>query len=70
MAVVKAEMAGKVLEVCVTEGQVVAEEQDLIIVESMKMQIPVGAPQSGTVRKVFVAAEQFLNEGDAIVELS
>jgi|APCry1669193181_1035450.scaffolds.fasta_scaffold53820_2 acetyl-CoA carboxylase biotin carboxyl carrier protein len=70
MAVVKAEMAGKVLEVCVTEGQIVAEEQDLIIVDSMKMQIPVGAPQGGTVRKVFVAAEQFLNEGDAIVELS
>ena len=70
MAVVKAEMAGKVLEVCVTEGQVVAEEQDLIIVDSMKMQIPVGAPQEGTVLKVFVVAEQFLNEGDSIVELS
>ena len=70
MAVVKAEMAGKVLEVCVAEGQSVAEEQDLIIVESMKMQIPVGAPRQGTVLKVFVVAEQFLNEGDAIVELS
>ena len=70
MAVVKAEMAGKVLEVCVAEGQSVAEEQDLIIVESMKMQIPVGAPRQGTVLKVFVVAEQVLNEGDAIVELS
>jgi acetyl-CoA carboxylase biotin carboxyl carrier protein len=70
MAVVRAEMAGKVLEVCVAEGDAVSEDQDLVIIESMKMQIPVGSPQEGTVKKVFVAPDQFLNEGDAIVELS
>jgi acetyl-CoA carboxylase biotin carboxyl carrier protein len=70
MAVVKAEMAGKVLEVCVAEGQAVDEDQDLIIFESMKMQIPVGSPQEGTVTKVFVTPDQFLNEGDPIVELA
>jgi biotin carboxyl carrier protein len=35
----------------------------------MKMQIPVGSPEDGTVKKIFVTAEQFLNEGDPIVEL-
>jgi biotin carboxyl carrier protein len=35
-----------------------------------KMQIPVGSPEEGTVVKVFVVAEQFVNEGDAITELS
>jgi acetyl-CoA carboxylase biotin carboxyl carrier protein len=70
MAVIRAEMAGKVLEVCVTEGEGVSEDQDLVIIESMKMQIPVGSPEEGTVVKVFVVAEQFLNEGDPIVELS
>ena len=69
MAVIRAEMAGKVLEVCVAVGDAVSEDQDLIIVESMKMQIPVGAPGEGTVAKVFVTADQFLNEGDPIVEL-
>jgi multidrug efflux pump subunit AcrA (membrane-fusion protein) len=34
-----------------------------------KMQIPVGSPEKGTVKKVFVAHDQFLNEGDPIVEL-
>jgi acetyl-CoA carboxylase biotin carboxyl carrier protein len=48
----------------------VGEDQDLVIIESMKMQIPVGSPQEGTVIKVFVTPDQFLNEGDAIVELS
>ena len=70
MAVIRAEMAGKVLEVLVFEGDVVSEDQDLIIIESMKMQIPVGCPEEGTVVKVFVVPEQFENEGDAIVELS
>jgi acetyl-CoA carboxylase biotin carboxyl carrier protein len=70
MAVIRAEMAGKVLEVCVVEGVSVSEDQDLVIIESMKMQIPVGSPEEGTVVKVFVVAEQFLNEGDPIVELS
>ena len=70
MAVIRAEMAGKVLEVLVGEGDAVSEDQDLIIIESMKMQIPVGSPEEGTVVKVFVVPEQFVNEGDAIVELS
>ncbi len=70
MAVIRAEMAGKVLEVCVVEGVSVSEDQDLVIIESMKMQIPVGSPEEGTVAKIFVVAEQFLNEGDPIVELS
>lgn len=70
MAVIRAEMAGKVLEVLVFEGDVISEDQDLIIIESMKMQIPVGSPEEGTVVKVFVVAEQFVNEGDVIIELS
>jgi acetyl-CoA carboxylase biotin carboxyl carrier protein len=69
MAVIRAEMAGKVLEVCVAEGDAVSEDQDLVIIESMKMQIPVGSPEEGTVVKIHVAPDQFLNEGDPIVEL-
>ena len=70
MAQVRAEMAGKVVQVCVQEGDAVSEDQDLIIIESMKMQIPVGAPEEGTVARVHVAPDQFLNEGDPIVDLA
>ena len=69
MALIRAEMAGKVLEVLVSDGDAVGEDQDLILIESMKMQIPVGSPETGTVVKVFVVGGQFLNEGDPIVEL-
>ena len=37
--------------------------------DTQRMQIPVGSPQEGTVKQVFVAPDQFLNEGDPIVEL-
>jgi hypothetical protein len=37
--------------------------------DTQRMQIPVGSPQEGTVRQVFVTPDQFLNEGDPIVEL-
>ena len=36
--------------------------------DTEKMQIPEGSPEEGTVKKVFVAPDQFLNEGDPIVE--
>ncbi len=70
MGQVRAEMAGKVIQVCVAAGDAVAEDQDLIIIESMKMQIPVGSPEEGTVAKVHVAPDQFVNEGDPIVDLA
>ncbi|MBI4911947.1 MAG: acetyl-CoA carboxylase biotin carboxyl carrier protein subunit [Acidobacteria bacterium] len=70
MGQIRAEMAGKVIQVCVQEGDSVSEDQDLIILESMKMQIPVGSPEEGTVSKVHVAPDQFLNEGDPIVDLA
>ncbi len=40
------------------------------MLDAEKMRIPVGSPQEGTVQKVSVKADQFLNEGDPIVELS
>ncbi|HEX4845914.1 MAG TPA: biotin/lipoyl-containing protein [Geothrix sp.] len=38
--------------------------------DAEKMQIPVGSPEAGTVKKIFVVPDQFLNEGDPIVELA
>jgi hypothetical protein len=40
------------------------------VANTKQMQIPMGCPEEGTVVKVFVVAEPFLNEGDAILELS
>jgi len=64
-----ADMAGKITEICVTVGAQVLPEQELVIVESMKMQIPIVAPTGGTVKNILVTSGQFVNAGDILLEL-
>ncbi len=61
-AKVRADVSGSIWKVLVKAGDTVAEGDDLIIIESMKMEIPAAAPAAGTVRSVTVA------EGDRIEE--
>jgi acetyl-CoA carboxylase biotin carboxyl carrier protein len=66
---VNAHITGTVWKIEVKEGQKVDEGQVCVILESMKMEMPVEAPQAGTVEKVLVAEGQAVNEGDALVTL-
>jgi biotin carboxyl carrier protein len=59
---VKAELVGTVWKVLVKPGDTVAEDQELVILESMKMEIPVVAPRDGRVDEVKV------NEGEVVAE--
>ncbi|HEY9868917.1 MAG TPA: biotin/lipoyl-containing protein, partial [Candidatus Obscuribacterales bacterium] len=63
-------MAGIVVEVLVKPGDAVADSQDVVILESMKMQLPVQSNLTGTVSEVKVSAGDFVNEGDPLVVLS
>ena len=54
---------------CLVRGMTDVEAWRIPAGDAQKMQIPVGSPEGGTVKKVFVTPEQFLNEGDPIVEL-
>jgi len=67
---VEAEMVANVWKVLVTPGSAVAEGDTLVILESMKMEIPVVAPQGGTVTSVNVVEGGVVQEGDilAVVE--
>lgn len=69
MSEIVANMAGNVWKVLVQAGDQVEEGQDVIILESMKMEIPIEADFSGTVKEVKVNEGDFVNEGDIIVEV-
>ena len=69
MADVKAEIAANVWQVVVEVGATVAEGDELVILESMKMEIPVTAPVGGTVAEVRVKPEDQVQEGDVLVVL-
>jgi acetyl-CoA carboxylase biotin carboxyl carrier protein len=69
MASVNAHITGTVWKIEVKEGQRVDEGQVCVILESMKMEMPVEAPQAGTVEKVHVAEGQAVSEGEVLVTL-
>jgi biotin carboxyl carrier protein len=66
---IQAEMVANVIVVYVAPGDPVAIGDTVVLLESMKMEIPVLSDQSGTVRSVNVAAGDVVQEGDAQVTL-
>ena len=69
MTEVKAELVGNVWKVRTSVGAQVAEEDELLILESMKMEIPVTAPRAGTVIEVRVREGEVVKEGQVLVIL-
>jgi len=69
MKEIKASMAGNMWKIIVNVGDEVAEGEDVAILESMKMEIPITAEISGKVSAIKVNEGDFINEGDVIVVL-
>jgi biotin carboxyl carrier protein len=69
MTEVRAEITASVWQVRTEVGAKVAEGDELVILESMKMEIPVTAPCDGTVTEVRVAPEDKVQEGDVVAVL-
>ncbi|MBF0708341.1 MULTISPECIES: biotin/lipoyl-binding carrier protein [Bacillaceae] len=67
MQEIKASMAGTVLNVMVGEGDSITAGQELVMLESMKMEIPIEGVEEGTVTEVKVSVGDFVNEGDVLV---
>jgi len=66
---VPSELNAIVWKIETAEGSVVAEGDTLILLEAMKMELPVMAPRAGTVKTVLVAEKQRVAEGQALVIL-
>jgi acetyl-CoA carboxylase biotin carboxyl carrier protein len=66
---VEAEVAGKVWKIETEVGRRVEAEDTLIIIESMKMEIPVAAPRAGTVAEIRVGEGDAVAEGQVVVIL-
>ena len=69
MAEVRAEMVANVWKVLVSEGDHVDEGDTLVILESMKMEIPILAEEKGTVTKLHVAEGDVVQEDELIAEI-
>jgi acetyl-CoA carboxylase biotin carboxyl carrier protein len=64
-----AHITGTIWKIEVKEGETVTEGQTCVILESMKMEMPVEAPDGGKVDKIKCAEGQAVNEGDVLLTL-
>ena len=69
MSVIKIQMAGNLWKIHVKPGDVIEEGQEVVILESMKMEIPIISEEAGTVMKINVQEGDFVNEGDVLLEI-
>lgn len=67
---VESEITATVWKMNVAVGDKVSKDDELLILESMKMEIPVLAPVSGQIVKVMVAEGEAVGEGNPLVTIS
>ena len=67
---VSASVPGKVLKVVASVGQAVKAGDNIIILESMKMEIPVVAPQDGTVASIDTSEGASVENGDTLATMN
>lgn len=63
-------MTGIVFKIRVSVGQQVAKDQELLVLEAMKMESPVYAPHAGTIASIHVKESDAVSEGQALIQLS
>ena len=66
---VKTEITGNVWKILLEAGANVEEDEPIIILESMKMEIPVSAPESGTIIEIRVQPGQTVLEGSVVARI-
>ena len=66
---VKTEITGNVWKIVARVGQKLAEDEPILILESMKMEIPVSAPEAGTVKEILVSEGDVATEGSVVARI-
>jgi biotin carboxyl carrier protein len=66
---VKTEAQGKVFKINVKPGQAVKRGEGIIVLEIMKMETPITAPQDGTIKTVEVTEGQQVDNGDLLITM-
>jgi acetyl-CoA carboxylase biotin carboxyl carrier protein len=66
---IKTTMAGNVWKIQVAQGDEVTTGQEVVILESMKMEIPISSEVEGVVEEILVEEGTFVNEEDVLFKL-
>ena len=63
------EVSGTLIKILISKNQIIEEETDLLVIECMKMHIPVTAKKRGKIVNVFVKEGDLINEGDKLLDI-
>ena len=66
---VTSDITGNVWKILVKPGDQIEEDAELLILESMKMEIPVTAPEDAVIKEICVTEGQAISEGDVVAVL-
>lgn len=66
---VKTEITGNVWKVLLEEGASVEEDEPIMILESMKMEIPVSAPEGGKIIEIMAEPDEIVTEGTVVARI-
>ena len=63
------EVSGTLIKILISKNQIIEEETDLLVIECMKMHIPVIAKKRGKIVNVFIKEGDLINEGDKLLDI-
>ena len=66
---IESTVSGTILQILIAPGDEIALDQEVVIVESMKMEIPIAAETAGTVDAILVAEGDVVEEGEVLIAL-
>jgi acetyl-CoA carboxylase biotin carboxyl carrier protein len=66
---VKADITGNVWKVLKRAGDAVGADEPIVILESMKMEIPITSPEPGVIREILVKEDETVGEGAVVVRI-
>ena len=64
------EVSGTIIKILVLRDQIVEKETDLLIIECMKMLIPVTTKNKGKIINIYVKENDIINEGDKLIDVN
>ncbi len=65
----KADITGSIWKILKSVGEPVAEDEAILILESMKMEIPIASPEAGTIAAILVAEGDTVRDGTIVVRV-
>ena len=63
------EVSGTLIKILVSKNQIIEQDTDLIVIECMKMHIPITDKKRGKIIDIFIKEGDLISEGDKLLEV-